>query len=109
MTTHNFKVGDRVAIYSSDRMVGTVDEIRSDGSIWCRVSRNGQPYWNGLTHPKQLRRLKPKKRREFWIKESVSGCPGAYYPPVISTIDPKQQDIIQDNRPWIHVREVREK
>lgn len=68
---HKFKVGDKVVVYDSRRLIGKVTS---------RVEQNGMPgtlfvegtYINGqpfqLTpHHKQCRLLKKKERRRVWI------------------------------------------
>ena len=63
-TKHSFKVGERVAAYSGrNRYVGTVDSIYSERLISV-VTQCGPVDF----HPKQLRKLTPKKPlREVWV------------------------------------------
>lgn len=66
-----FKVGDRVAVYSHRRRIGTVVEPpRShhiEGNLW--VDLDGDKYEGVSAHPKQCRKLKKKEKpkpREIW-------------------------------------------
>lgn len=65
-----FKVGDRVAVYGVwvfakwyERLTTKIDEIYPSGNL--RVMLNNKME---IVHPKQCRRLKPKKRQVIWAK-----------------------------------------
>lgn len=72
-----FKVGDRVAVYSYlGRSVGTLSADLEEGCWNVHYGFNGQ-----LAHEKQLRRLKPKAKKEtrtVWINEYPYGEMYAY-------------------------------
>jgi hypothetical protein len=69
-----FKVGDRVAVYSNIREVGTIESVQykcvsRDGTEYPMVGvrvRGGTTY----AHPKQCRRLKEDGRRRLWLRPS---------------------------------------
>jgi len=66
----NPKAGDRVAIYEhSARLIGCISEVLSANQCMVITDRGGQ----FAAHVKQLRRLVPKKRREYWIVTRESG------------------------------------
>lgn len=65
MTREPLKVGDRCAVYTSrGRNVGTVMEISEHTGNIKVVEGDNFCSW---VHPKQCRRLIPKKRREIWV------------------------------------------
>lgn len=64
-----FEVGQRVVAYDGTRMVGRIVAICPSGT-----SVQFESEWSGATkwmHPKQLRRLVRRKRRELWLKWSI--------------------------------------
>lgn len=66
-----FKVGERVAVYTGGgRIHGVVQEIKGDRIL----VRSRDDTFEAFFHPKQLRRLLPKKpRREFWVNVYADG------------------------------------
>lgn len=84
-----FKVGDRVAVYDLSRQVGTVESVKYESTnkagekfpmVGIRVS-GGTKY----AHPKQCRRLKPKRvAREFWIIPTAISSASLSHPVVLS-------------------------
>lgn len=69
--TKKFKVGERVAIYHSDRRVGVVEELRCSDGYWVRVpGENGLTLWTGLVHERQMRKLtkRPNKPVTIWVE-----------------------------------------
>lgn len=78
-----FKVGDRVAIYNGTRRVDKVQFITLTGGIVTFEGPSGMAY-----HPKQCRRLKPKKRREIWVKKPIPGGNYKYWETLVSN-DPE--------------------
>jgi hypothetical protein len=77
---HQFKVGDRVAVYDrGKRYVGNIEcadpyimvrcDLRCDGGVLFRA------------HPKQIRKLKPKKKKithEVWLNLYPNGVGNSY-------------------------------
>jgi len=63
-----FKIGDRVAVYSTiGRQNGEIIYIFPDGKVINVRLDNGTQY---PAHPKQCRKLVPKKeRRNIWIRK----------------------------------------
>ena len=62
-----FKVGDRIAAYEKGcRQIGVIKSITPSG-LWVDT---GLASSSGVYHPKQLRRLRKKKRREFRLTYS---------------------------------------
>lgn len=75
-----FQVGDRVRVYrEGGPHIGTIQKIYPDGLL--RIKADIDPvYCAGLKfHPNQCRRLRPKKRREFWINLYPHGEIGSAY------------------------------
>lgn len=75
MASHAFRVGDKVAVYvggranvCSGRKVGVVREVTSFDDLLVEFC-NGLKSESWLCHPKQCRRLKRKKCREWdvWV------------------------------------------
>jgi hypothetical protein len=97
-----FEVGDRVAVYDSrlegGRQVTTVDcfdpNRNNPGSVCVApVRRVDNDFDELIVQPQQLRKLKPKKRREIFIAEEdvayVATQPQRRYAVVASTaMDP---------------------
>lgn len=69
----SFKKDDRVVAYdyvnmTMRRFVGTVREVKSDGSLLVRIP--SECHGHRQFHPKQCRKLKAKQRRRIWINAS---------------------------------------
>jgi hypothetical protein len=76
MANNDFKVGDRVRVYETCPYVGIVEKTGNDTAAFngCILVRGiGNQF--GWHHEKKCRRLKPKKRRIIWIKESDIPAP----------------------------------
>jgi|SRR5690606_40807321 len=103
----NPKVGERVAVYASERFVGTVEKgpgrITREGPEDLWLISPDDPDKHGMFgwyHPKQCRRLKPRKKpREFWINEAMIQHMGDD----VATVDVTAQ---YPRTKFIHVREV---
>ncbi len=114
-----FKVGERVRVFiaACDAQDGTIAKPCPGG--WTIVLDDPHDHVTMDAHPKQLRRLVKKSRREWWINEetwklhlSYRVLPGAGpwsewfeqpYGTYIRTTRPKNTD------GWICVREVKER
>ncbi len=60
----NPKVGERVVMYLADkRVTGFIKEVYNDKTPTVLFIEDGN-FYEWCAHPKQLRRLVPKKRRE---------------------------------------------
>lgn len=78
----NPKVGDRVAVYENYRQVGVIgaidpftrnlriDGVHGRGGVSDVSSIGGKFAW---FHPKQCRRLKPKRKAEVFVFEQIIG------------------------------------
>lgn len=67
------KVGDRVSVVLDNgvKYRGTVKQLMPFGNLMLDLFRTGSPVVYPVVHPKQCRRLKPKRKaREIWIKET---------------------------------------
>lgn len=106
-----FKVGDRVRVYGEFRGVSTTGDFFYDGTVvthapWTSLlvrldKRNSYGLsLDVFAHPKQCRRLKPKKRREWWLAamSSITNDPEGRWCRSSKPADPTT---------WIHVREVK--
>lgn len=65
----NFKIGDRIRAYTSGGVfVGKIERFTESGDIEaiCKY-QNDTGTVTLYFHPKQCRKLKPKKRQEWWI------------------------------------------
>lgn len=63
-----FSVGERVRVYHRNSVFnGKIDSIKPTGEV--RVIEDGfySVHDESPFHPKQCRRLKPKKRRRVWV------------------------------------------
>lgn len=61
------KVGDRVAIYTSDgRNLGLICGISPQPDLY-KVRMLYKETWEVVVHRKQVRLITKKKRREFWL------------------------------------------
>lgn len=109
METSKFKVGDRVAVYlpsipplPAGRTVGTVTRIATDETL--ALVCDG---WSGMAHPRQCRKLIPKKRMRVWVRKEyvakcLSGEPFSHIGPIFShTVQP-------DRLSWSEFIEVKE-
>jgi hypothetical protein len=104
-----FKVGDRVRIFGSTWHMGiahgTAASVKS-GKVF-DVNTGGEHIAihldSGLdvsAHPKQCRRLVPKKRREWWLYESEHGY-------LMAENDENMARYFAKSKPVIHVREIK--
>ena len=71
---NSFKVGDRVAIYDNQRRyVGTLHSISQEYKDCWNIVVGG--YRSYGYHYKQLRKLKPRKKRmKLWLREYLGSC-----------------------------------
>lgn len=95
----NLKIADRVAVYSSGgRDTGMVVFIQPDGFLQIKYD-SGQLIYP--LHPKQCRKLKPKKRRSVWVVFDEIGVCREF-----SSMHPSKLLINQD-LDWVECREVK--
>ncbi len=65
-----FKVGDRVAVYDGDRIVGVIGAIHKEGGLLVCLD---EAYGGAKSyHPKQCRRLVKKQRRRVWLSRGAA-------------------------------------
>lgn len=97
------KVGDRVRVFDSEfdhwGIITTITD-RDPNTGRYRIEVRDRIYW---VHSKQCRRLKPKKRREWFIPLTADGDVIAYNCTSVYTKIP--QHLSECN--WVRVREVR--
>lgn len=101
MTKRAFKVGERVRFYDGDYSeIGVVKKLNDNGTL--DVDEPGTGIW--CLHPKQCRRLKPKRkpRRVWMLAEAIRE---------IEALDPTSALLAYNcpgTRPgeWIEFREV---
>lgn len=102
-----FKVGDRVAVYSSlGRRMGFIKEINKEAGIFLVFfpgpGRNDRTW----AHPKQCRKLRPKaKRRRVWIADTYVGDEQITSNHI--TFDAEKYDIPSRSSTWVEFVEVR--
>lgn len=91
-----FKIGDRVAVYENiERRVSVIESVGANGII--RLVGSSIRF-----HPKQCRRLIPKKRREIWIIERD----GFLYPSLVTLLK-SESEVTGDK--WIRFVEAKKK
>lgn len=73
MTKKPFIVGDRVRVYDRSKIyTGVVTAVSCCGEVMS--VRTGNETESDIYHPRQLRRLKPKRKpREYWLNVNVNG------------------------------------
>lgn len=101
----NPKVGERVVMYLADkRVTGFIKEFYNDKTPTVLFIEDGN-FYEWMAHPKQLRRLVPKKRTkkrmEFWIVSTRCDAWHVYgsYSDAYESLAPGEE--------IIHVREVK--
>ena len=106
MTEKKLEVGDRVAVYNVNRVVGVVQAVGLEstdksGKIYPMIDVSGA----GYVHPKQCRRLKPRRKaREFWLTKQNAGERMAVCDVYCS--DPRESPEWKSEWKVLHVREV---
>ena len=100
---HNFKVGDRVAVYTmqNDRRIGAIKHINNTHIInFMVVFDNQKEYEWGNFHPKQCRKLKKAEPMRFWGRRSVIEVGTTLFNMQVSTVKPETGE-------WFEFVEVR--
>jgi hypothetical protein len=103
------KVGDRVRAYDVCRETtlltsdtGTIRDIRvGDGALFIDFD-HWRVILGDVVHPRQVRRLRPRQRREFWLELNGNGAPVAFWP-----ASERPAPVPRFDHEYVHVREVR--
>jgi hypothetical protein len=100
------KVGDRVAVYSGNKMTGIILAIDKpteySGPIQVKID---DPSCMVFVHSKQCRRLKKVRPREWWINFYNNGGGDVAHP----TEELANEHYVNGRKELVHVREVKVK